>query len=350
MRRSIRVPARLALPPGLILAALLVPVGAGPGAAQEASPTEAATSLTVYSGRSESLVAPVLASFTEDTGIGVEVRYADSAELAALILEEGARSPADVFFAQDAGALGAVSGAGLLAPLDASVLERVGPAFRDAEGTWVGVSGRVRTAAYDTTQPDLVMPESILDFTDPIWSGRLGWVPSNASFQAFVTALRVLEGEDVARGWLEGILANSPVAYESNAVAVQGVAAGEVDVAFVNHYYLMRLLAEFGDDYPVANHFFPHGDAGSLVNVAGVGRLVTSDQPDAAGRFVEYLLGEAAQRYFSETTFEYPLVAGVPADPRLPDLASLQVPDIDLSRLADLQGTVELLREVGAID
>jgi iron(III) transport system substrate-binding protein len=341
---------RVSLAAALVTAGMLTAIGVAAVLGQDASPIESNADLTVYSGRSESLVAPLLARFTEDTGIGVRVRYGDSAELAALLLEEGDRSPADVFFAQDAGALGAVSQAGLLAPLDAAVLERVDPVFRDAGGMWVGVSGRARTAAYDTTDPDLVLPGSILGFTDPAWSGRLGWVPSNASFQAFVTVLRVLQGEDAARGWLEGILANAPVAYENNASAIQGVAAGEVDVAFVNHYYLMRLLAEFGDDYPVANHFFPGGDAGSLVNVAGVGTLVTSDQPDSAGRLVDYLLREDAQRYFSETTFEYPLLAGVPADPRLPDLASLQVPDVDLSRLADLQGTVELLRSVGAID
>ncbi|CAN5794221.1 iron ABC transporter substrate-binding protein [soil metagenome] len=332
------------------LASALTLASSGSLVAQDPSPVESDTSLTVYSGRSESLVAPLLERFAQDTGIDVQVRYGDSAELAALLLEEGERSPADVFFAQDAGALGAVSEAGSLAALDQGVLDRVDLAFRDPGGTWVGVSGRARTAAYDTTDPDLVMPGSILDFTDPAWSGRLGWVPSNASFQAFVTALRVLQGEEVARSWLEGILANAPVVYENNASAVQGVAAGEVDVAFVNHYYLMRLLSEFGDDYPVANHFFAGGDPGSLVNVAGVGTLATSDQPEAAGILVDFLLAEDAQRYFSETTYEYPLIEGIPADPRLPDLASLEGPDIDLSQLADLQGTVELLRAVGVID
>jgi iron(III) transport system substrate-binding protein len=305
--------------------------------------------LTVYSGRSEALVAPVLERFTEATGIEVETRYGDTSELAALLLEEGERSPADIFFAQDAGALGAVAAAGLFAPLSSDVLDRVPAGFRDPNGLWTGVSGRARTLVY-TTAEDIEPPASVLDLADPSWSGRIGWVPANGSFQAFVTALRLVAGDDQARAWVEGILANDPLEYSSNASAVEGVAAGEVDVALVNHYYLLQLKAEHGDDYPVAQHFFPAGDVGSLVNVAGVGQLSSSDQPDAAARLVEYLLGEPAQRYFAETTYEYPLIEGASADPSLPGLASIETPDVDLAGLADLQGTVDLLRSVGAID
>lgn len=305
--------------------------------------------LTVYSGRSESLAGPVLEQFSAATGIEVQTKYAETAELAAIMLEEGDRSPADVFFAQDAGALGAVSAEGLFAPLPARTLDAVPAAFRDPEGQWVGVSGRARTVAY-SDDADIELPDSILAFTDPGWAGRIGWAPANGSFQAFVTALRVIEGEDVAREWLEGILANEPVDYPSNTAAVEGVAAGEVDVAFVNHYYLLRLLAEHGDDYPVDQAFFAGGDPGALVNVAGVGRLASSDQPEAATALVEFLVSPEAQAYFSESTYEYPLIEGVAADPRLPALTAIEAPQVDLSELSDLQGTVELLREVGAID
>ncbi|MGD8683053.1 MAG: iron ABC transporter substrate-binding protein [Chloroflexota bacterium] len=305
--------------------------------------------LTVYSGRSEALVGPVLNAFTEATGIEVEVKYADSAELAAILLEEGNRSPADLFFAQDAGALGAVADAGLLATMPVELLERIPAAYRDADGEWAGISGRARTVAY-TTASDLDLPSSILGFVDPRWAGRIGWAPANGSFQSFVTALRVVEGEDVARAWLEGILTNDPVAYPTNTAAVEGVAAGEVDVAFVNHYYLLRLLEEYGADYPVAQSFFSGGDIGSLVNVAGIGLLISSDQPQAASALVAYLLGEDAQRYFAESTYEFPLLRGMEADPRLPAIDSLEAPAVDLTALADLQGTVSLLRDVGAID
>ncbi len=324
-------------------AALLLSAGSAVLAQDEAGP------LTVYSGRSEALAGPVLDAFTAATGIEVETKYADTAELAAVLLEEGSRSPADVFFAQDAGALGAVAAAGLLGTLPDELLERVPAAYRDADGRWVGISGRARTAAYTTTEP-IDLPDSILGFTDPAWSGRIGWAPANGSFQSFVTALRTIEGQEAARAWVEGILANDPIDYPSNTAAVEGVAAGEVDVAFVNHYYLLQLLASQGDEYPVAQYFFAAGDPGSLVNVAGVGRLLSSDQPEAVAALVDYLLAEEAQAYFAAETFEYPLIEGVAADPRLPELSTLEVPDVDLSELADLQGTVELLREVGAID
>ena len=327
-------PIRMALRPvsaAVLTAALLAP------AAGVVVASDAEGPLTVYSGRSLSLVGPVLEQFTEATGIEVETKYADTAELAALLFEEGQRSPADVFFAQDAGALGAVADAGLFAQLDEATLERVAPGFRDADGFWVGISGRARTAAY-TTLKDIELPDSILDFTAPEWSGRIGWVPANGSFQSFVTALRVIEGEDATRAWLEGIIANDPVVYPKNSAAVEGVAAGEVDVAFVNHYYLLELMAENGPDYPVAQKFFDGGDPGSLINVAGIGRLASTDQPDAATALVEFLLGEQAQTYFADETYEYPLIAGVSADPRLPALDTIEAPQVDLNDLADLQG------------
>nr|MDQ3554375.1 extracellular solute-binding protein [Chloroflexota bacterium] len=172
-----------------------------------ASPEPQGGSLTVYSGRAEELVAPLLEEFEAASGIAVEARYGDTAELASLILEESdaGRIQADVFFAQDAGALGAVSEAGLFAPLDAAVLERVDARFRDDEGRWVGVSGRARVLAYSTerlSQDEL--PASVTELTDPAWAGRIGWAPTNASLQAFVTAFRQLDGEDAARAWLEG--------------------------------------------------------------------------------------------------------------------------------------------------
>lgn len=347
--------ASLALGAAVLLTALssvVMTAQETPSASADRSPgvSGPAGSLTVYSGRSESLVGPLLERFEAATGIDVETRYGDSAELAALLLEEGGRSPADIFFSQDAGALGAVAASGALAAIDGDVLARVDERFRDPEGRWVGTSARVRVAAYSTDKPDLVLPDSVLDLTDPAWQGRLGWAPTNGSFQAFVTALRLLEGEDGARAWLEGILANAPVTYEGNAAAVEGVASGEVDAALVNHYYALQLAAEHGPGFPVANHYFAAGDPGALVNVAGVGQLATAPDPEAASAFVDYLLGPEAQAYFAESTFEYPLIEGVATDPRLPALSTIESPDIDLSQLADLQGTIELLRDVGAID
>lgn len=303
-------------------------------------------SLTIYSGRTQSLVQPLLEQFSEDTGISVRVRYGDTAELAATILEEGGNSPADVFLAQDAGALGALAERGLLSELPAALLDRVPPAFRSPDGVWVGVSGRARVVAYNPERVRVEdLPDSIFGFTDPRWKGRIGWPPTNGSFQAFVTALRLLEGDDGARSWLDGIRANDPKEYPNNITALEAVASGEVDVAFVNHYYLFRFLEERGQGFSARNYYLPGGDAGSLINVAGVGILDSAGDRKSGERFIDYLLSRGAQEYFATETYEYPLIEGVELHPDLLPLSELQPPDIDLSGLSDLQGTLELLRE-----
>lgn len=306
--------------------------------------------VTIYSGRSESLVGPLLDRFRAATGLEVQVKYAGTSELAAAILEEGDASPADVYFAQDGGALGALAAEGRLAELPDATLDHVDPRFRSPDGVWVGVSGRARVVAYDTrvlSEADL--PTSILDYTDPSWKGRIGWAPTNGSFQAFVTAFRVLRGDEAAKAWLEGIQANEPKVYDGNNAVLEAIAAGEVQVGFINHYYLMRQLAEQGESFPVRSHFLPNGDIGALVNVAGAGILTTAPNPSAAQAFIDYLLTEESQEYFAQETYEYPLVAGVPADPRLVPLAEIAAPDIDLSDLADLAGTLRLIQEAGVL-
>jgi iron(III) transport system substrate-binding protein len=341
-----------------ILVACTTPGASAPAATESTAveptpgvsgPATADGSITVYSGRSEELVGPLLEMFTDETGIEVEARYGDTAEMANLILTEGENTPADVFFAQDAGALGAVADDGLLATLPDELVGAVDERFASPEGEWVGVSGRARVVAYNTdalSEEDL--PDSIFGFTDPAWRGRIGWAPTNGSFQSFVTALRVIEGEERSREWLEGIQANEPRAYEGNNPALDAVIAGEVDVAFINHYYLMQRLEE-EPDAPAANLYLTDGDPGALVNVAGVGILTTSDNADAAQVFVEYLLSPEAQEYFATETKEYPLIEGVEPDPNLPPLEEIGTPEIDLSDLSDLEGTLELLQEVGIL-
>lgn len=319
------------------------PTAAGPSAAPEST-------LTVYSGRSEELVGDLFAQFEEASGIDVQVRYGDTAELAATILEEGDNSPADVFFGQDAGALGALQAAGRLAPLPQATLDRVDAAYRSTEGVWVGTSGRARVLAYNTDRvQEADLPTSVFDLTDPAWKGRIGWVPTNGSFQSFITAMRQLAGEERTREWLEGMLANEPRVYEGNGAAVEAVASGEVDAALVNHYYILEAQEEAGESLPLANHFFANGDPGSLVNVAGAGIVQGADHPNAALAFVDYLLSEAGQQYFAEAEWEYPLAAGVEPDARLIPLDEIPRPEIDLADLADLEGTLRLLQEVGVI-
>ncbi|MFE9692108.1 iron ABC transporter substrate-binding protein [Micromonospora sp. NPDC005806] len=307
--------------------------------------------LTVYSGRSEALVKPVLEKFEKATGIDVDVRYGTTAQMAAQLLEEGERSPADAFFAQDAGALGAVGKAGLLAPLSAEQLDRVPAVYRDNAGRWVGVSGRSRVLAYNADQvPAAQLPRSVFELTDPKWKGRIGVVPTNGSFQAFVTALRVQHGEAKAREFLTGLKANQPQIRENNVQIVADVDAGTLAVGLVNHYYVYELAKERGgspDALKAKLHFFPDGDTGGLVNAAGIGLLERAGQDPDARALVDYLLGTEAQTYFATQTFEYPLAAGVPAAPGLPQLATLDAPKIDLNDLDTLDATVTMIKEAG---
>lgn len=306
--------------------------------------------MTVYSGRGEELVGPLLERFQEESAVEVEVRYAGSPELAATLLEEGTNTPADVFYAQDPASLGAVAKAGMLESLPENILDRVPAAFRDADGQWVGTSGRARVVVYNTENvSEEELPSDIWDLTDPKWRGRIGVAPTNGSFLTFVAALILTEGEDRAREWLEGIAANEPITFDGNSPIVAATDAGDVDLGLVNHYYLYRLEAEQGE-VTAANHFLTAGDPGSLIMTAGAGVLATSDQPEEARRLVEFLLSEEAQTYFRDETFEYPLIEVVDPAPRLPALAEIQTPDLDLSDLADtIDQATDLVAEAGLI-
>ncbi len=306
--------------------------------------------VTVYSGRNEALIGPLLSRFQESSGIAVDVRYGGTAEMAATILEEGSNSPADVFLSQDAGALGAIQAEGLFTSLPEAILERVDARFHSDEGMWVGLTGRARVAVFNTDElTDSDLPASVEDFTDESWRGRIGWAPSNASFQSFITAFRVLQGDDATKEWLEAMVANDVVTFEGNGAIVSAVADGELSAGLVNHYYLYALQKEANDSLPIANHYFAADDVGSLVNISGIGILGTAPNPAGAEQLVEFLVGEEAQTYFAEQTSEYPMIDGVAPIADLVPLSELGSPEIDLSDLADLEGTLSMLTELGIL-
>ena len=324
---------------------------ADPEADPEAGFGEGTGDFTLYSGRNETLVGPLVDEYAEETGTSVDTRYGGTGELAATILEEGDDTPASLFLSQDAGALGLLADDGRFATLPSGLLDRVDERFRDPEGRWVGVTGRARVLAYNTESlaaEDL--PTSVRDMTDPAWAGRVGWAPENASFQAFITAFRLIDGDEAVRGWLEAMIANGTVNFgDSNSAIVQAIGNGEIDAGLVNHYYVYAVGREAGEDFPVANHFFGAGDPGSLINVAGVGLIEGADDADAALAFADYLLSSDAQEYFATETFEYPLIEGVAAPEGLVPLSEIGHPDIELGDLADLRGSLDLLSEVGLI-
>ncbi len=309
---------------------------------------EEGSSLVIYSGRTQEYIASVFADFTEETGIQLDVRYGDSAALAAQILEEGENSPADLFISQDAGALGAVSGAGLMGQLDSSILERVGEYFRAPAGDWVALTGRARILAY---APDRVtnLPTSVDDLLKPEWKGRLGIAPTNASFQAFVTAMIQLRGEASTEKWLSGIVANSPKYFEKNSLIVEAIDSGDIDAGLVNHYYIYEVAEELGREINVKNHFFAPGDVGNLVNASGVGIMRMSKKSELGAQLIEYLLSMKVQETFVDDVHEYSVV-----DPSLkPDgliaLSDVKAPAVKLADLADLQRTQRLLIKVGLL-
>ena len=308
------------------------------------------STLTVYSGREEEIVAPLFDRFEEETGIDVEGRYGDSAELAATIAEEGDNTPAEVFFGQDPGSLGSV--ADRFAELPDDILERVDERFRGGE-RWVGTSGRTRVIVYNTdVLSEDEVPDSVFELTDPRWDGKIGIAPTNASFQAFVTAMRLAVGDDRTRDWLEGVMENDPKFYEKNTPIVEATAAGEIELGLVNHYYLYLVQAEQGEDTPIANKYLPGDDPGALVTVAGVGVLEEADDRDAAERFVEFLLSDESQRFYTEEAAEaeIPLVEGIEPKEGVPSLDELANagPDVDFTRFGEeLERTLELLSETG---
>jgi iron(III) transport system substrate-binding protein len=332
-----------------VLATVLAVVASAAGVAASVADS-ATTTLTIYSGREERLVKPLFDRFTRDTGIRLEVRYGSSAQLAATLLEEGSRSPADVFFSQESGLLGLVAREGTLKVLPASTLAKVPARFRAPGKRWVGTSGRARVIAYNTNELTRAqLPKTIWELTKPTWKGKIGIAPTNASFQAFVAVMRVLHGEDRTRDWLLGVKANQPTFYTGNTQVVQAVARGEVQVGLVNHYYLHNLRSQT-PTMPVENHFLGKGDPGALVNAAGVGILTSSDKQAAAQRFVDFLLSPWAQRFIARGPggAEYPLVRGVTPRPGLPKLGEIKGPEFNLGRLGrDLPPAVRLLNETG---
>jgi len=305
--------------------------------------------LVVYSGRNEDLVAPLLEQFTEETDIELSVRYGNTAAMTAQLLEEGDQSPADFFLSQDAGALGALGNAGCLAALPQETLDLVGDSYRADDDNWVALTGRARVIAIN---PELVSeserPTTIEDVLDERWSGQVGIAPSNASFQAFVTAIRVLDGEDAAREFLDGLVANDVQTYEGNGDVLAAVDSGEISMGLINHYYLYELAAEVGEENLVAeNLFLQDGGAGSLVNISGAGVVSGTDRGEDAQALLDFMLSETGQTYFAEQTHEYPMVDGVESPEGLPSLDDLAAPDLDLSDLDSLGETLALINEVG---
>jgi iron(III) transport system substrate-binding protein len=305
-------------------------------------------SVTIYSGRTENLIGPILEDFQNETGIEVSVKYDDSANLALLIEQEGDQTPADVFLSQSPGAVDFLDGAGRLAVLPDDVLDLVDASVRDDDGRWLGFSGRQRVLVYNQDLVDAgELPTSVFDLTNDEWNGRIGIAPANGSFQDFVTAMRGTVGDADTLAWLQGLAANNVQSYPNNNGIVAAVGRGEIDAGLVNHYYNYRFLDE-DPNHPGRNHQFALDDPGSVLIVTGAAVIEGSDHKDEAAQLIEWLLEEEAQRYFADETFEYPLASGIEPSGDLPPAAFSGVGGIDLTNLGNgLEGTRALIAEAG---
>lgn len=308
-----------------------------------------AETLTIYSGRGEALVAPLIAQFEAETGIDAEVRYGSTSEMATLLLEEGANTPADLFWAQDTGALGALSGQ--FADLPAATNETVVEVFRNPANKWVATSGRTRVLVYSTERvAEGDLPKAITELTDEKYKGKVAWAPTNGSFQAFVTAFRLAHGDEAAKAWLEAMKANDAKVFKNNGTQIEGIANGEVDFGLVNNYYLGRYTVADAE-FPVAQTHFGAGDIGNLALVAGAGIVEVSDNKDAAQKFIDYLLSPAAQQYITLQGNEYPVRVGIIPQATLESLDTVGEvsPKVDVNDIGDLEGTLALLRDAGLL-
>ena len=295
-----------------------------------------------------------MAEFEKATGIEVDVKYGKTPQLALAIQQEGERSPADLFFAQDTASLGALSKAGVLIELPAETFSKVRPAYVTPDKNWVGTSGRARVLAYAPSRVEKdELPTSIFALTDAKWKGRVGWAPSNGSFQAFVTAMRATAGEAKTKQWLSDMKGNEPVVFPKNTPIIQALAdpKGPIDVGIPNHYYLLRFISEDAD-YPVKQQFFAEGDIGNLVFVAGVGVLKSSKNHESAKQFVAFLLNKQSQSYFTNDLHEYPVSSEVAPRSGLlqPDELGKAAPKVKLEVINDVAGTQKMLREVGLLE
>ena len=326
-----------------VLAALSLASALGLAAVAGWACSDEEESITVYSGRSQNLIGPLLERFEEDTGVKVEVRYGGSTDLALLLQEEGNKTPADVFISRSPGPIGFLAERGLLAELDDDVLQL---APSSPSGYWVALTGRQRVLVYNSEQFDPAdLPTSIYDLTEEQWLGRVALAPTNGSFQDFFTLFRLEVGDDAALAWLKALHDGGAPVYGNNVSIVQAVARGEVEMGLVNHYYNLRIKVE-DPSTPSENYHFPAGDPGGVTIATAIGATASGDA-EVAERLIRYLLNKQSQEYFGKANFEYPLAIGL----KLEGVNSEPPEGIDVGKFDKLGGslehTIELIREAG---
>jgi iron(III) transport system substrate-binding protein len=272
--------------------------------------------------------------------------------VAAQLIQEGADSPADVFFTENSPELNLLDEKGLLAPVDPATLKEVPAQYSAADGHWLGVLAREDVLVYNPSKiSETALPAHLLDLARPEWKGKIGIAPSDADFLPLVSAVIKADGKDAALAWLKGLKTNALI-YDDDEALVAAVARGDVATGIVNNYYWDRLDTELG---AAKNHskiyHFKNGDVGGLINVSGAAVLKSSKEPAAAQKFLAFLDGETAQKLLgaSDIAYEYPLRPGVAPNAKLTPFSTLEPPAIDVSTLGDDQDAGLLLQQAGLI-
>ena len=307
--------------------------------------------VTIYSGRTEYLIGPILDAFACESGIDIRVRWGNSTDLAVLIGEEGKATEADVFLSRSPGPVGFLEGLGLLGTIDGAVLDLVEPQNRASSGAWIGFSGRKRVLVRNLDMvTDADLPTSVFDLTDERYRGRVALPATNGSFEDWFTVFRDQHGDEVATQWLHDMVDNDAEYYPNNRAIVEAAGRGEIDMGLVNHYYQYQEAAAAGDKHRAENHDFGHADIGSLLIITAATVLETAEDYDAANELIAYLLSPQAQSYFTNKTFEYPLGAGVAPNPILPALTALEIGSVDFDTLGGgFEETERIIRESGIL-
>ncbi len=306
--------------------------------------------ITVYNAQHEELLTEIAPLFEEETGIEVKLRSGDDLELANQLVQEGDASPADVFLTENSPAMSLVDNAGLFTKVDQETLDLIPPDYVPTDRNWIGFMGRSTVAMYnkDAVSAD-EMPDSILDFADPEWAGRISYSPTGADFQAIVSAVLELKGEQATREWLDG-LAENGTEYTGNDVVMESVNSGEVDAGIAYHYYWYRDQKESGDHSDNTRlHWFDDQDPGAFVSVSGAGVLASSDKETNAQKFVDFLAGVEGQQAIADSyALEYPLNPEVSLDPSVKPFSELEPPRIDVASL-NSESVTELMQEEGLL-
>jgi iron(III) transport system substrate-binding protein len=331
--------------PVTIAAGMALGLGLAPALAQE---------VNLYSARHYDTDVALYEDFTAATGIEVNLIEGDADQLIERIKAEGRNSPADVLITVDAGRLWRAEEAGILQPATSALLdERIPASLRHPENLWVGLSQRLRGVVYARDRVDPAEITSYEDLADARWQGRICIRSStNVYNQSLVASMIEADGVEATEAWAEGLVANLARAPQGGDTdQIKAVAAGECDVAVVNHYYLVRLLkseedAAIGEKVGIA---FPNQDGrGAHANISGAGVVATAPHPENAVKFLEYLTTDQAQVYFAQGNNEFPVVAGVKLDPVLAGWGEIKTDDVNAARYgANNPEAVKLMDRAG---